>query len=264
MVKLIASDMDGTLLDSKGNLPKEFDLVAEELISKGITLVAASGRQYYTLRDLFNNIKDEMVFISENGSYVMYKDKEIYSSVIPRGKIQEILSSISDIQGIEVVFCGKKGAYVLSKEERFIKEVEKYYHKYKVVQDFSKVQDEVVKLAIFDRIGAEDNSDKFVRPIWGEEYKVTISGIDWLDITNKATNKGNSLKAVIEMLNINKDETMAFGDYLNDLEMLQEVNYSYAMMNAHEEVKKHSKFLAKTNDENGVIEVIKEKVLKVI
>lgn len=262
MIKLIASDMDGTLLNSKGNLPDDFDKVADKLINKGVVLVAASGRQYYTLKNTFNNIKDDMVFLAENGAYVVYKNKELYSSIMMKEDIKKIVEVARTIKGVDVVACGKKGAYIENTEEYFMKEIRKYYHKHQVVDDITEVDDEVIKVSLYDSIGSAENSNKVMSPLWGEKYKVTVSGKDWLDLVNKDTNKGNSLKVIQKLLNIDKQETMVFGDYFNDVEMLQEAYHSYAMMNAPEGVKKHSRFLAKTNDEDGVMRVIKEKVLK--
>ena len=262
MIKLIASDMDGTLLNSKGNLPEDFDKVADKLINKGIIMVAASGRQYETLRNTFKNIKDDMVFLAENGAYVVYKNKELYSSVISKENINEIVKSAREISGVDIVLCGKKGAYIEDTGERFLEEVKKYYHKYELVGNLIDVKDEFMKVSLFDKFGSEKNSNKIITPLWGEKFKVTVSGKDWLDIGNKNTNKGKSLRVIQKLLNIDKEETMVFGDYFNDVEMLQEAYHSYAMMNAPEGVKKHSRFLAETNDEDGVMRVIKEKVLK--
>lgn len=262
MIKLIASDMDGTLLNSKGNLPEDFDKVADKLINKGVVLVAASGRQYYTLKNTFSNIKDDMVFLAENGAYVVYKNKELYSSIISKEEVIKIIESSRGIPGVDIVLCGKNGAYIENTEERFLTEVKKYYHKYEVVESLLEAKDEFMKVSLFDSLGAAENSNKVMSPLWGEKYKVTVSGKDWLDLINKDANKGNSLKVIQKLLNIDKNETMVFGDYFNDVEMLQEAYHSYAMMNAPEGVKKHSRFLAKTNDEDGVMRVIKEKVLK--
>ena len=70
------------------------------------------------------------------------------------------------------------------------------------------------------------------------------------------------MRKVQKVLNIGYDETMVFGDYLNDLELMESGYYSYAMENAHEDLKKVSRFIAKKNTENGVVEAIKEVVFK--
>ena len=74
-IKLIAADMDGTLLDSKGRLNPEFFSVFESLKEKGVMFVAASGRQYYNLLKLFNRVKDDIMFVAENGTYVVFRSQ---------------------------------------------------------------------------------------------------------------------------------------------------------------------------------------------
>ena len=77
-------------------------------------------------------------------------------------------------------------------------------------------------------------------------------------ITAKNINKGVAIREIQELLGINYEETVVFGDYLNDLEMMESGYYSYAMKNAHDDLKKVARFIAKSNDENGVVEAIKE------
>jgi len=175
MIKLIASDMDGTLLNSKGNLPEDFDKVADKLINKGVVLVAASGRQYYTLKNTFSNIKDDMVFLAENGAYVVYKNKELYSYIISKEEVIKIIESSRKIPGVDIVLCGKNGAYIENTEERFLTEVKKYYHKYEVVESLLEAKDDFVKVSLFDSLGAAENSNKVMNPLWGEKFKVTVS-----------------------------------------------------------------------------------------
>ena len=76
----------------------------------------------------------------------------------------------------------------------------------------------------------------------------------------KGVNKGLAISEIQKLLNIKQEETMVFGDYLNDLEMMQNAYHSYAMENAHSDLKKVARFIAKSNDDNGVVRAIKEKL----
>lgn len=86
---------------------------------------------------------------------------------------------------------------------------------------------------------------------------MVVSGKYWLDIMNKNINKGNALEKLQNALNITPQQTMAFGDYMNDIEMLKNSKYSYAMKNAHPSVKEAASFEACSNDNFGVLEIIK-------
>ncbi|MEG1808178.1 MAG: HAD hydrolase family protein, partial [Cetobacterium sp.] len=167
------------------------------------------------------------------------------------------------IDNAYVILCGKKSAYIESKDKRLIEETEKYYDRYEIVQDITKIQDEILKVTICDFSGAEENSYKYFKDFC-KLAQVTVSGQIWLDITANNVNKGVSMKKIQKALNIGYEETMVFGDYLNDLELMKSGYYSYAMENAHEDLKKVSRFIAKKNTENGVVQAIKEVVLKTI
>ena len=251
MIKLIASDMDGTLLNDKDEIHEEFYQVFQELKKQNIIFAAASGRQYYNLAKRFEKIKDDMMFIAENGTFVVYKGEELLLNALDKETAIELIKIGRDIKESYVVLCGKKFAYIESKDERLIKEVEKYYEEYKIVNDLTKVEDDILKVTICDFIGSEENSYTYYN-----DYKEKLQV--WLDITDKGVNKGLAINKLQELLNIKHEETMVFGDYLNDLEMMESAYHSYAMENAHDDLKKVARFRAKKNTENGVVEKIKE------
>ncbi|EJI1394875.1 HAD hydrolase family protein, partial [Vibrio parahaemolyticus] len=101
-IKFIASDMDGTLLDQYGRLDPEFFDLFLQLEEQGILFSAASGRQYYSLRDTFAPIKDRVLYVAENGTLVMYQDKELYSCTIPKAEVAEIVKAAREIDGANI------------------------------------------------------------------------------------------------------------------------------------------------------------------
>ena len=236
MIKFIATDMDGTLLNSKKELSPEFYDVFEELKKRNILFAAASGRQYYTLAKEFNDIKDDMLFIAENGTFVVYKGKELVVNGLDRELANELIRIGRTIENADVVLCGKNSAYVESSDERFLGEVRKYYERCEIVDDLEKVDDTVLKVTMCDFNGSEENSNKYFDK-YRDELQVTVSGDIWLDITAGGVNKGVAIKEIQDLLDIDFEETMVFGDYLNDLEMMESAYHSYAMENAHEDLK---------------------------
>ena len=130
-----------------------------------------------------------------------------------------------DIKESYVVLCGKKSAYIESKDERLIKEVEKYYEEYKIVNDLTKVEDDILKVTICDFIGSEENSYTYYND-YKEKLQVSVSGQIWLDITDKGVNKGLAINKLQELLNIKHEETMVFGDYLSHAVMHRRMHQS--------------------------------------
>ena len=259
MIKLIVTDMDGTLLDSNNKINPEFYEVFEKLKEKNIIFAAASGRQYYNLVDRFDDIKDNMMFIAENGTFVMHKGKEVLLNSLDRKIALELIKIGQTIDNSYVILCGKKAAYIDNTDEKFMEQVNKYYAKVKIVDDLSKVHDDILKVTICDFNGSENNSYKYFID-YTDKIQVCVSGEIWLDMMAKGVNKGLAINKLQKLLNIKHEETMVFGDYLNDLEMMQSAYHSYAMENAHSDLKKVARFRAKSNNDNGVVIAIKEKL----
>ena len=258
--KVNCNDMDGTLLNTNNEINTEFYEIFKKLKQKGIIFAAASGRQYYNLLKRFEDIKDDMMFIAENGTFVVYKGEEVLVNALDKSSAKKLIEVGRTINNAYVIVCGKKSAYIEKTDSRFIKETEKYYERYEVVKDLTKVQDDILKVTICDFSGSENNSNNYYEE-YRQAFQVTVSGELWLDITAKGVNKGVTINKIQELLNIKYEETMVFGDYLNDLEMMDSAYYSYAMENAHDDLKKVSRFIAESNDNNGVVKAIKE-VLK--
>jgi Cof subfamily protein (haloacid dehalogenase superfamily) len=253
--------MDGTLLDENGNMPEGFFDIFKQLKKKDIIFAAASGRQYYNLLDNFDSIKDEMMFIAENGTLVMDKGRELYSNFLCNDDVQSLVKLSRQVNGAYTILCGKKTAYIEDNNPKLIHEVEKYYSRYKVVTDLLEVEDDILKFTLCDFKDASKNSNGILHPLYKDKLRIIISGYLWLDLVNNDVNKGTAIKSIQQRLNISPKETMVFGDYFNDVEMLQSAYHSYAMENAPEGVKRHARFTARSNKDKGVLQVIKKLIL---
>ena len=93
----------------------------------------------------------------------------------------------------------------------------------------------------------------------GGDHSVILSGANWVDVMKPGVNKGRAMRMLQAIKGVSPDESMAFGDYLNDWELLQSVTESYAMENALEELKKIARHIAPPNDEDGVMRVVKQR-----
>ena len=260
MIKFIATDMDGTLLNSNNEIHEDFYPMFQSLKEKDIIFAAASGRQYYNLLERFKDIKDDMMFIAENGTFVVYKGKELIVNSLEKNIAKELIEIGRTIPNSYVILCGKNSAYIESHDERLIKQTAKYYERYKIVENLTSIDDDILKVTICDFNGSENNSNSYFDE-YRDKVQITVSGEIWLDIVAKGINKGVAINEIQNLLNIDYKETMVFGDYLNDLEMMSSAYHSYAMANAHDTLKKAARFIAKSNDENGVVQAIKSVAL---
>ena len=141
-------------------------------------------------------------------------------------------------------------------EPEFLGEVEKYYRRAKLLDDVLKYDDDVNKVAIFDFGDAESG---VYQDLQGkvDEYSVVVSAKQWVDVMNPSADKGNAVRALQEELGVTREQTVAFGDFLNDVEMLEAAGMSFAMANSHPGVFDVSRFVAPSNAEGGVITVLR-------
>jgi Cof subfamily protein (haloacid dehalogenase superfamily) len=258
MIKLIVADLDGTLLDDNHQLPSDFWEVEKRLAQKNILFAIATGRQFYNVIQLFDKIKERTLFLAENGTYGFYKGNEIFVNPLPKNDAIRFIEIGRKIPSSNVIFCGKNSAYVESDNLKFLTEVRKYYEKLEIVSDLTKVDDEVLKITICDFDDVPTNSYSYFKA-FENEFKVAISGAIWLDVTNFTANKGVAISKIQKEFNISVAETMVFGDFLNDYEMMQTAKCSYAMQNAHPKIVKIANFKTTfDNNNNGVTQTIKQ------
>ena len=260
MIRLIATDMDGTLLDDNKNLPEDFPQLVSELDE--VRLVIASGRSYQALRPIFDclgNKADDLVYICDNGAnLVMPKEKPV-RDIIPAAVVRSIVDDCLEAPSVIPVLCGVRDIYFPSfAEEEFRKEISNFYVNFSSVEDIREVCDDIIKIAICDLRGADSHIYPVFREKYGSTMNVVVSGFNWMDIMNKGTDKGEALKKIQAIYGIKKEETLSFGDYFNDAPMLDASGFGYVMANACDKMKEGRKFIAPPNTDNGVVRTIKK------
>lgn len=260
MIKLIASDIDGTLVpDGSDQINPEIFQVITRLKSQGIYFAAASGRQWKSIERLFWPIRDQIFYIAENGAYVGARGRELFAFPMKLSQVRAIVKQVRALGTCEIMLSGKNVIYIESKDQAFIDYlIHGYHNEVEQVKDLLLVDAEIVKVSIYHGgYRAFEEAGVVMLPRWGDKLKVVTAGREWLDIMEKPVNKGAALKEIQESLGIFPEETMVFGDNLNDMEMLRQAKYSYAIGNARDEVKEAAGYLADTNINDGVLKVIR-------
>lgn len=260
MIKFIAADLDGTLLNSRHALPDGFTELVEKLSDNGVTFAAASGRQYYGVEKLFMPVRDKMLFIAENGGVAYEKGRLIYSLPMPDKAVLDMMYEAEKLydKGVRILLSGENCAYVADSDRDFSDSCNTYCARLKVVKDFGAIPDgdRIIKVALFDK-----NAETLTYPAmkrFSDDFNVILSNTCWVDIVGKNVNKGTAVSKIMEKLGAGYDEAMVFGDYLNDYEMMSCCKYSFAMENAHPQLKEAAHYIAPSNDDNGVVrEIIK-------
>lgn len=250
MIKLVASDMDGTILLNGAQSVDNtlFDVIAQ-LIGKGVIFAPASGRQMTSLKRLFAPVAQDLMYICENGALVSYMGRVIAKTPMDRELAMEIIDDVIAQENCEVLVSGEQTAYIKPKTEEYYHRMTKIvnYHT-TIVSDFREIDEDILKIAVCDLSGIANSCDYFLKK-WSQKAATVVSGELYLDFMDKKVSKGNAMRQIQEKLNILPQECMAFGDNYNDVEMLENVLYSYVMEKAVDDVKKHGRYIC-ANVEN--------------
>ncbi len=259
MVKLIVSDIDGTLVkDGADNINKELFPVIEELKKKGILFAAASGRQYPSIRRLFGPVQDNVVFIAENGAYVVCRGTEMAEVPMKRVYVEQIVADMRRCTDCILTASGKEATYIESRDEEFVDLLVNGYHNtIEIVDDVLAADATIIKLALYCKEGIAKAAEALM-PKWSDKVKVVIAGAQWLDFMDFSVDKGSALAKIQQITGIKKEETICFGDNSNDIGMFHQAGKSFAVGSAREEVKAEADEVIQTYKQNSVLNEIKK------
>ncbi len=260
MIRLIASDIDGTLVpDGTDRIDPDIYDVIRRLTEKGVTFVGASGRQFLSMKKLFDPVWRNIYYITDNGSILREANVIHKKHVIPRPLLMELIRDAKRLPGCDIMLCGENTAYCEEYSEMFYWLRDSYKFNISVLGDFETyLTDDIVKMSIYQKDHAEETVNAWFTPKWRSQFKIASAGTMWMDIVELDADKGSSLRDLQNLLGISKEETMAFGDNLNDIGMLEAAEESYAIGSARPEVKQAAKHVAPPLSMNGETEVLKK------
>lgn len=258
MIKMVVSDLDGTLLNSKKEVPARMDRLVEALSERGIIFAAASGRSRKSLLKTLPGLPIAM--IADNGGTAYTTEGElIYCGSFPYEEAKSILDIIEEVPYMTPLMIGQKDVYTREDAPEDILAFMQLMFENTVImiKDNSEIfdYDSVVKISIQTGPDGKKEQEGLERINSSTEYfRAMLSGDGWVDVMKKGVSKAASLKALAAHYNIRPDEIMIFGDYPNDYDMLLVSPHSYAMKNAHPEIKKICSHITKySNEEEGVV-----------
>lgn len=269
-LKLVVLDMDGTLLDGDDAVPDAFWDLLPVMQQRGIVVVPASGRQYATLERMFGD-HGIRTFIAENGTLVVHDGEVVSTSPVDSPTVAQVIDIVrtgETDRDLGLVLCGPRTAYVEREDARFVGEAGRYYASLRVVPNLHAVAEvgsgTVLKCAVYDFDSAAQAAPALFTgggpgvADLRDSHQVVVSGRNWIDIMNGSANKGRALRALEMSLGIPRSATAVFGDYLNDLEMMAEADWSFAMDNGHPAVQRAAQFIAPRNTDGGVVQVLQK------
>lgn len=252
-IKMIVSDVDNTLMTDDNIIPPSFFHIINSLLNNNVKVVIASGRQLLNLYSLFNPFDKKITFISQNGSIISEGHSIIFQYKIPHNTVKKCIAFGIENK-VSILLYTIDNVIVVNPIKEVLTKLDSYNVAYKIATDIM-VNKNVYKISYF----TIDNN------ITSIQNKIKIDGIDavishkyMIDITPLNINKGTALKFLQSLYNISPNMTCVFGDSENDIDMFKEAYYSYAMYNAPDNVKATASRIAPSNNQEGVITVLKQ------
>lgn len=230
-IRLVASDLDGTLLLNwiPKPRPEVFPLI-ERLCDAGAIFMAASGRQYQSLRWLFAPVADRIAYICENGALTMYRGHAIVNKTMPRDLALAMAGEMAELEGCEPFVSGAERCYQLRGYDALYAHLDGVLHnECRILDRFDQIDEPILKVAYRGDEGRMAELTEHFSATYGDTCNVVTSGTVWMDITMPGVDKGVAIAAFGEAEGIVPAQMMAFGDNLNDREMLDYVGHPYLM-----------------------------------
>ena len=243
MIKLVASDIDGTLLPhGQSYISKSFFEVIRRLSNMGVYFAAASGRQLPSQKMLFEEVTDKVIYKAENGALVEHKGETLWEKTMSPALAREIIADIQRTPGCEPIISTRDTVYISQFADDYFRSREKeILYTTTITDDFLSKTDGVLKVTACKYDGIGDTAAAFYKS-WKKFASVTVSGFLYCDFMEKSVSKGNAMGMVMERLGLDPGECIAFGDNHNDISMLDKVGVTFAMKHADDEVRGHAMY----------------------
>lgn len=256
-IKLLAVDMDLTLLASDGSLPPRMAERIDALSEAGVLFCPASGRPAPTLQMMFPEHAGSIAFCADNGGWVIYQGRTAFRDLIRPELWHEVLDFAAVDGHCAPVLCAFEQAYVLKRDHRHHEAIYKYYKDIRYVESFDEVGAEADKVTIlFPDYDAEPRFASTYEPRFGKRLYVTNAGREWIDFMNLGVSKGSGVAHLCRELGIGLADAAAVGDTYNDIPMLSAVGHSFVVANAEKHMHAHADYLVPSNDDRGVATLI--------
>ena len=265
-IRVIATDMDGTLLDPKGQLDlPRLEKILDKLDQCDIRFVIATGNEVHRMRQLLGHLAERVVLVVANGARIFENNELIQAQTWDDAMVDKALDHFKgrecQDQFVVTAMNGgfvKKGT-VFTELDKFMtpEMIEKLYQRMNFVDEFdTSLFGGVLKMSM---VVGEERSDAVLQEIndlFDGHVRAVSSGYGCIDILQDGIHKAWGLEELLKRWNLKPEQIMAFGDSENDIEMLELAGISYAMENAEEAVKRVATKVAPANSQAGVYQVL--------
>lgn len=237
LIRLIASDMDGTLLDEHSEVPPEtYDLILA-LREKDVHFAASSGRRFDRLCQFFAPVRDKMDFVAANGAQVYVDGELVDREVFSHLGIRRLAKTVGKFESLHMALFDDEKSFLLDDEDKFVREIDKDLPNAERIWYLPGPDVSILKISIYCEDGhVMDYAYALSREL-GDEFLFAPSGTHWIDALQRGVNKATGIEQVMAHHGITRNEVMAFGDSMNDYEIIRFVGTGCAMANGRPALK---------------------------
>ena len=260
MIRLVVSDLDGCLLDGDGHLPGDFGRTIDLMEKNGAVFAAASGRSVQGVVPHFTAWEKQIAMITDNGACGYLGGERLWVDALPKSVWYKAVQAARRVPGLWCVGCGLDEIWLEHADQldpESVRELSRYYPSWKNV-DYDRLDDDLIKLALYYRGDIEKDVYPYISQALDEVVSAKVTGMTWIDVFDQGKSKGSGVAMLQKKLGISRDETIVFGDYLNDLSMAEYACRSFAPSNAHPDVKAGFTDVIGSNLEGSVTKTIQE------
>lgn len=263
MIKLVALDLDDTLLDSELKISPDTAEAIRNSIELGVTVTLATGRMYRSALPYALELGLNVPLVTYHGALVKtsHTKEVLYNRPVPMALAREVLGFVAE-HGLDVNLYMDDQLYIRSGNSRAEDYIKLARVPCQVVPDLAEAMViDPEKLMIIDDPHKVDRLAPVLKDLVGDRLHITKSKPSFIEVTHPQGTKGHALAALAAEMGISRDQIMAVGDSYNDLDMLEYAGVGVAMANAVPEAKSIADFVTRGNDEHGVAEALKKFVL---
>ncbi|MFI3214064.1 MAG: HAD family hydrolase, partial [Eubacteriales bacterium] len=241
--------------------PEYYDEI-RRLKEKGILFAAVTGRAYDSCKGIFEPVLDDILFVCDNGAMTVYKGEIISAHYMDLDLVKEIANDIEDIPGCSSYISAVNNGYASAKDPQFCEWLKSGYGLRIMELPYmpdDMPDDDVLCIALYHETNAEGVASQgfYTKYHNHKDVDVVCSGKQWMNVCQKHVDKGTAVIEMLDILKLKKEEVIVVGDNMNDIGMLKAVPNSVAIGNARTEVKKAAKYVADTNVNDGVLQILK-------
>ncbi len=268
MYKLVALDIDGTLLNSQKQLTGRVRSAIASAKEQGIKVVLASGRPFEgmlpTLTELGLNSEEDYALTYNASLILKVACQTVINSAILTGKDAIELYETAQQLGVNILAYSATHGLITPKQNKYT-DYEAQHNGIEFTEfDFYNLaaDEDIVKVMLIDEPELLDNAIAQLPQAVQDKYSTARSTPFFFELMNKQSNKGKGMEALTAHLGLTPEQVICVGDADNDLEMIKYAGLGVAMANATDEIKAHANYITTSNDQDGVAHVFEKYVLK--